>query len=378
MKRIIGTILALMILLAAFITPCLSVQAKTQAPSLDVLVFGNEYSQDVMKNLLAIGKSQGIDISIDLFASQKGNIDHHQNIAKWELWYCSSQETGYYYKIDNKNPEGVKQTSPQNSYKTVRAVALKDWDSIVFMDSPADSSDEYKLNDPVYAFKNYITGLLKDKSAKTYYHEYWAWEKTNVSEDTDKVFNRYNSSWSTMYEKIKHVSDIVSGSKEFDAVISSGEAFNLARTEGDYNPATSEVSLMDDDTRHLSIYGEYLSACVWYMTLTGCEIDTDKVFVPIGVFGMSKEQALELIGFAAEAVKSRGVTLKSFNEVYASQNDTNGTTSSELVYNPDDIGGSEGGADIDPMLFVYIGAGVVVVAAVAVVIVIASKKKKSK
>lgn len=378
MKRIIGTILALMILLAAFITPCLSVQAKTQAPSLDVLVFGNEYSQDVMKNLLAIGKSQGIDISIDLFASQKGNIDHHQNIAKWELWYCSSQETGYYYKIDNKNLEGVKQTSPQFSYKTVRAVALKDWDSIVFMDSHADSSDEYKLNDPVYAFKNYITGLLKDKSAKTYYHEYWAWEKTNVSEDTDKVFNRYNSSWSTMYEKIKHVSDIVSGSKEFDAVISSGEAFNLARTEGDYNPATSEVSLMDDDTRHLSIYGEYLSACVWYMTLTGCEIDTDKVFVPIGVFGMSKEQALELIGFAAEAVKSRGVTLKSFNEVYASQNDTNGTTSSEFVYNPDDFGGDEGGADIDPMLFVYIGAGVVVVAAVVVVVVVASKKKKSK
>jgi hypothetical protein len=181
-----------------------------------------------------------------------------------------------------------------------------------------------------------------------------------------------------MYEKIKHVSDIVSGSKEFDAVISSGEAFNLARTEGDYNPATSEVSLMDDDTRHLSVYGEYLSACVWYMTLTGCEIDTDKVFVPIGAFGMSKEQALELIGFAAEAVKSRGVTLKSFNEVYASQNDTNDTTSSELVYTPDDIGGSEGGADIDPMLFVYIGAGVVVVAAVAVVIVVASKKKKSK
>ena len=207
------------------------------------------------------------------------------------------------------------------------------------------------------------------------WHDIWALEKTEYM-PTDKVeLKNYNFDQATMYNAIKDATKkVMESDVGLSGVVPTGEAFQLARQSGKYDPTKGGLSLNADNISHANVYGKYLAGLVWYMSFTGCAIDKETLVYPEEI---TKAQAMELVDFATEAVLGTGKTLGSVNDVFSDNNeggDSNNTSSQPIYYNPDDDDANKP-AKFNPLYLIPVGAAVVV-AGGAVAIALNKKKKK--
>ena len=377
MKKIISLLIVVILLLAATVMPTASA-APAKKPTLNILVFGNEYLVDIALMLQSIANAQGLDVQIGILASEDGTIENHLYAYKNDFNYCWDRKTGFSYLLDKEHAGGAQNNRDVHSISAKKLIKKKDWNIIVMGESMKYSGYYNHIEEYLPTFMQGIKSVVNDDSVKYFWHDQWALEERPATTDPEHDFYLYDYSMQTMYDKNTITNASVVRDNEFDGMIYTGAVFNTARTESKYN--ASNTNLLEEIEGNLSMHGKYLAALTWYLNITECKINLDKLHVPTGVTtGIAKEEATQMVDLATSVVTAKGTTLKDFDDVFSNEDSTNqDTTSSELVYNPDDFGGDEGGADLDPMLFVYIGAGVVVVAAVVVVIVVASKKKKSK
>ena len=350
--------------------------APAKKHELNILVFGNEYLHEVAFMLQNIGSWQGVDFQIAVLASEDGTVENHQYAFKNDFNYCWDRKTGFSYFLDKEHSGGKLNDRDVHSINAKKIIKKKDWDVIVFGASMKYSGYAGTISENLPTFLANIKSVVNDDTVKYLWHEQWALEEKPENIDPDHDFYIYDYNMQDMYEKIKSASATIAQENEFDGIIYTGEVFNVARTKG---YSASGKNLLEEIEGNVSMYGKYLAALTWYMGVTGCEINKENLFIPTGVTtGIDKQEAELLVDIATEAVKSKGVTLKKFEDVFSVQeDDKQETTSSELIYNPGNITG-DNDSNMDPTLFIIIGAAVVAVAAVVVVVVVVSKKKKSK
>lgn len=378
MKKIISLLVALILLASVMVMPTVSA-APAKKPSMNILVFSNEYLIDIAFMLQSLANWQGLDIQVGVLASEEGTLENHIYAFENDFNYCWDRKTGKSYLLDKEHEGGTLNNRDVHSISAKKLIKKKDWDVVVFGESIKYSGSYNIIGTNLPTFMENIKSVFStDATVKYFWHDQWALEEKPATIDPADEFYIYDYDMKTMYDKVTATTSSVLRDIEFDGTIYTGEVFNVARASGKYTAATT--NLLQEIEGNLSMHGQYLAALTWYMSITGCKINTDNLFVPTGVTtGITKEEAISLVDLATNVVTSKGVVLKDFDEVFSGEETGNQeTTSSELVYNPGDFGGTDSSLELDPMLFVYIGAGVVVVAAVVVVVIVASKKKKSK
>lgn len=374
MQKIIITLLLVSLLCTLFIPIVSAAPAKASRPEVKILSIGHSYAWNSVEYLREIGVSQGVDITVAVVYRGNCSLQIHLNNFKNNTLYGEkSGNPGFYLKYSNEYPDG-KQI--MDTYSIGKAVKDEKWDYIMFQESLDKVGFYHNIEESLPELKKGVANLATNPSVKYMWHDIWAMEKKEAM-PTDKVeLKPYNWDQQTMYEGIKSTTaQVLSSDVGIYGVVPTGEAFQLARQSGKYDPSKGGISLNADVISHANIYGKYLAGLVWYMSFTGCSIDKQTLTYPSEI---TKEQAMELVDFAEQAVVGTGKTLGTVDEVFKSQSDdetsskTSSKTSSELVYNPDQDLNDEK-KPFNPLFLIPVGAAVV---AAAAGVVIALKKKK--
>ena len=372
MKYIIIALLVAAILCTALIPTVFAAQQKVTRPTVKILSIGHSYAWNSVEYLRNIAESQGVDLIVGVV--YRGNCSLERHLINFEgnkTYGTQSGNPGFYLKYDSKNPTG---TQFEDTYSISKAVKDEKWDYIMFQESLDYSGNYEVIKKSLRTLKLGVEKLATNKNVKYMWHDIWALEKTEYM-PTDKVeLKNYNFDQETMYNAIKDATKkVMESDVGLSGVVPTGEAFQLARKSGKYDPTKGGISLNADNISHANVYGKYLAGLVWYMSFTGCAIDKATLAYPEEI---TKEQAYELVDFATEAVEGTGKTLGSVNDVFSDNNEggDSNNTSSELIYTP---GALDDGNDkkFNPLYLIPIGAAVVV-AGGAVAIALNKKKKK--
>lgn len=374
MKNIIIAILVASLLLTGCVPFASAAQQKETKPTVKILSIGHSYSWNSVEYLRSIGLSQGVDITVAVVYRGNCSLQTHLNNFKNNTLYGEeSGNPGFYLKYSKEHPGGQQFL---DSYSVGKAVKDEKWDYIMFQESLDRVGFYNYIEESLPALKDGVAAIATNPNVKYMWHDIWAMEKKEAI-PTDKVeLKPYNWDQQTMYEGIKSTTaQVLASDVGISGVVPTGEAFQLARQSGKYDPTKGGISLNADNISHANNYGKYLAGLVWYMSFTGCSINKDTLYIPTDI---PKEKALELVDFAEQAVKGSGKTLGTVEEVF-SENSDSSNTSSEIIYTP---GGtdtssdsSNGAGTFDWRYLIPVGAAVVV-AGGAVAIALNKKKKK--
>lgn len=374
MKYIVIGLLIAAILSLALVPTVFAAQEKAARPSVKILSIGHSYAWNSVEYLRSIANSQGVDLTVAVVYRGNCSLERHLINFKGNINYGdNSGNPGFYLKYDAKNRNG---TQFEDSYSIARAVQDEAWDYIMFQECLENSGNFEEINKSLPALKDGVSKLVKNKSVKYMWHGIWALEKTEYMPSDKVEFKPYNWDQQTMYEEVKAANaKVLASNVGISGLVPTGEAFNLARKSGKYDPTVAGgISLNADIISHANVYGKYLAGLVWYMSFTGCAIDKETLFYPEEI---TKEQAIELVDFATEAVEGTGSTLGSVNDVFgdnAESGDSNNTSSQPVYYNPGDDDANKP-AKFNPLYLIPVGAAVVVSGG-AVAIALNKKKKK--
>lgn len=374
MKNIIIAILVASLLLMGCVPFASAAQQNATKPTVKILSIGHSYSWNSVEYLRSIGLSQGVDITVAVVYRGNCSLQTHLNNFKNNTLYGEeSGNPGFYLKYSKEHPSGQQFL---DSYSVGKAVKDEKWDYIMFQESLDRVGFYNHIEASLPALKDGVAAIATNPNVKYMWHDIWAMEKKEAI-PTDKVeLKPYNWDQQTMYEGIKSTTaQVLASDVGISGVVPTGEAFQLARQSGKYDPTKGGISLNADNISHANNYGKYLAGLVWYMSFTGCSINKDTLYIPTDI---PKEKAFELVDFAEQAVKGSGKTLGTVEEVF-SENSDSSNTSSEVIYTP---GGtdtssdsSNGAGTFDWRYLIPVGAAVVV-AGGAVAIALNKKKKK--
>ena len=258
--------------------------------SLKVLAIGNSFSQDAMRHLEEIARSEGYaDIKLGNLYIGGSSLETNWSKAEGDLG-----DYTYYYNYDGNWEKTA-------NYKISQAMADQDWD-IVTLQQASGSSGQSSTFEPY--LKNLIGYIQQNEpGAKIVWHMTWAY----AQDSTQGSFPNYGSDQLTMYNAIVEATQQIvvpyKTAGTVDKIIPSGTAIQNARTGyvGDE---------FDRDGYHLNVMGRIVAACTWYSVLTGNELEelsvtyfedgelTDQA--PVTLTDRDKEMILEAVNNAVE------------------------------------------------------------------------------
>lgn len=334
-------------------------------PSVKLLSIGHSYSWNSVEMLRTIGMSQGLDLTVGVVYRGNCYLQTHLANFKSNSFYGSEANPGFFLKYSSEYPNGEQL---ENQYSLGSAVKNEKWDYIMFQECLDYAGVYDEITDYLPELFEGVKKLATNKDVKYMWHEIWALEKPEYMPLPDDVsfFKLYHDDQLLMYKAVKETSYKLVDKMGFDGIVHSGEAFQLARQSGKYDPTVAGgISLNADHVSHANSYGKYLAALVWYVSFTGCKIDKDTVYVPSEI---TKEQAMELVDFAAAAVETDGKELKTVDEVFSGE--STGTSSVAIAPPPK--------SEFKLLPALAIGAACLAVAGAAVGTVLALKHKRNK
>lgn len=370
MKYIIVAILVMALLCTALMPTAFAAPDNATKPSVKILSIGHSYAWNSVEYLRSIANSQGVDLTVGVVYRGNCPLSAHLEYFNKNTRYGTDTNTGFYLKYSSTQINGH---TYDGQYSLGSAVKDEKWDYIMFQEC-LDYAGSYEVIEK--SLKTLKLGVEKhasNKNVQYMWHGIWALEKTEYMPSDKVEFKPYNWDQQTMYEAIKEAnSQVLASDVGITGLVPTGEAFQLARQSGKYDPTKGGISLNADNISHANTYGKYLAGLVWYMSFTGCAIDKENLTYPSEI---TKEQAFELVDFATEAVTGSGKTLGSVDEVFDDTNkDNSNDTSSEIVYTPGAII-DDGAKKFNPLYLIPVGAAVAI-AGGAVAVILNKKKKK--
>jgi len=258
-------------------------EVKPKVASMKILGIGNSFTADSMEYLGRVMASAGIEVTLGYLYRGGCSLDEHYA-------YLTEDNSGryVYYKTDESGAwTDTTDLSPS------KAIQDEDWDVIVLGQAAATSgvpSSYAKLNKII----NLINSKKTNKDAKVWWNMTWAFQ-ADVSLTVRPDFKEnYDADQMTMYNAIIETNKLTTVNNPMLAgVIPSGTAIQNLRTSylGD---------TLTRDGYHLShSYGRYTASLMWFVMLTGFDLDTVTYVPDATAFdGTSSEE----IALAKEAI----------------------------------------------------------------------------
>ncbi|MCD4826480.1 MAG: DUF4886 domain-containing protein [Acholeplasmataceae bacterium] len=224
---------------------------KDYSDSLKVLAIGNSFSEDAMTYLGEIAADYGItNVTFAYLYIGGSSLETHYNTF-------TNGTSSYRYEKNFDNEW-------ENKGNKSLLIGLLDeqWDIITMQQaSPLTGVEEsYQpfLDDLVdYVNENKLTDTT------FMWHQTWAYAQNS----THSGFPTYDRDQMTMYEAIMNVNqNLILNDETFRQIIPAGTAIQNVRSSvvGDN---------MNRDGYHLNTYGRYVTALMWFKTITGYSID---------------------------------------------------------------------------------------------------------
>lgn len=220
-----------------------------------VLSIGNSFSQDAHKWLHTVAKAHGYTMdTVNLYIGGC-SLERH-----WNNFLSGFAD----YDLEGNNGEVIKKISLEEAL-----------DSQVF--DIVTLQQVSSLSGKPQSYFPYLTNLAdlvkqKQPDAKLYFHRTWSYEYNS----THPGFETYNHDRNEMFRRLYDASVMAAEITGAD-IIPTGDIIQaLSEKTKEFNSKNGGISLYRDGF-HLSLdYGRLVAACVWYKTLTGCDVDLQK------------------------------------------------------------------------------------------------------
>ena len=224
---------------------------------MNILDIGNSFSQDATTYLHDIAEADGYDLTVvNLYIGGCSLQRHWENIE--------NDSHIYDYELNGRAIRGE-----VSIYKTLQE---RRWDYIALQQVSGKSG----IKDSYYPYIDLIADYIKKHAptAKLAIHETWAYEL-----DSEHPDFAYYGSQGNMYLAIKDAYGYVADRMKVK-IIPCGDVIQKLRSHPLFDYARGGQSLCRDGFHMDFVYGRYLTAAVWYVTLTKRSISGNKFITP--------------------------------------------------------------------------------------------------
>ncbi|MBR6790664.1 MAG: DUF4886 domain-containing protein [Oscillospiraceae bacterium] len=234
---------------------------------LKVLCIGNSFSQDATRYLEGVASGGPVPlIARNLYIGGCSLERHANNLRRLAFEYEYQKDAVHMFKTiipGRKNGVSIRM-----------ALEMDEWD-VVTVQQVSQLSGIYESYFP---YLSEVLSVVREKApqAQIMFHSTWAYEI-----DSDHPhYGNYDRDQQKMYDAIQDVTARISS--EFGLpVLPTGRLIQTLRGLKPFDYAGGGLSL-NRDGFHLSPYGRYAAALLWYKQLTGCSVK-DNTFVPEGL-----------------------------------------------------------------------------------------------
>lgn len=231
---------------------------------LKVLCIGNSFSQDATRYLESVAAAGPKPVlARNLYIGGCSLERHADNLRHLAFLYEYQKDAVHMFQTvipGRKNGVSIRM-----------ALEMNDWD-VITVQQVSQLSGIYESYFP---YLSEVLHVVREKSPRSQimFHSTWAYETDSVHPG----FVNYDNDQLKMYDAIQDVTGRIS--KEFGLpVLPSGRLIQTLRGLESFDYANGGLSL-NRDGFHLSDYGRYAVALLWYRQLTGCSVK-DNGFCP--------------------------------------------------------------------------------------------------
>ena len=244
-----------------------------------ILAIGNSFSEDATHYLHQIAKCSGVDTKVvNLYIGSCSLETHGRNIR--------TKEKAYRYELNGDHTDRM---------VSIDEILLEDsWDYIVTQQVSYLSGEL----ETYYPWLTEVISLCKETNpdAKIYLHKTWAYE----IDSQHGGFARYHNSQQEMYEKITQCSDYVAQEEHIE-LIPCGDVIQAVRKIPPFVYEEGGLSLCRDGFHMSFIYGRYLLAATWAVTLLGIDL-IENTYLPKTIWETGVDAQEEILKVIKELV----------------------------------------------------------------------------
>lgn len=212
---------------------------------MNVLAIGNSFSQDAMRYLHGIARSQKVDLTaVNLYIGGCPLSRHYRNMLSGEKAYSlefNGESTGFFISMKE-------------------ALLSRDWD-VVTLQQVSNLAPKYESYQPyITTLASFVRQLCP--KAKLLIHQTWAYEQ-----GSDRLTKELGyADQKQMFDDIKDAYKDAAKAVDADGIIPSGAAFQRL--------IEKDVGKIHRDTFHASFgLGRFTLGLLWYSVLTGKSVE---------------------------------------------------------------------------------------------------------
>lgn len=236
---------------------------------LKILTIGNSFSLDSTRYLREIALAEGTeDMTLGVLYYSGCSLSKHVDFLT-----ANTAAYNYYYT----DSTGAWKNSGGNGTATMlQGIQDQDWDIIVMQQASSSSGRADTYNEDMQTIIDYVKANCSNPDAIFAWNMTWAYPVEDIDTDDITTVNTtaafqtyYNSDQMTMYNAICNaVKTKIATNSTFEYIFPVGTAVQNARSSWLGDPD------LNRDYSHLSDYGRFMAAYVWYYVLTGKDVDT--------------------------------------------------------------------------------------------------------
>lgn len=234
---------------------------KWDQKTLKVLAIGNSYSVDTLRYLYDIAHADGVErIILGNLYIGGCSLERHNENAK----------TGAADYIYYKNTAGKWEETPNATL--LQGLRDEDWDVITLQQQSMNAGIPGSFDTHLEELIDYVQANKKNPDCQLAWHMTWAYPEGSTNEN----FAPFNYDRKTMYGAIVgSVQQKILPHGAFSILIPSGTVLENGR-------ACFGERFSRDLWHHLSDFGQFMTGCMWYSSLTGKPL-LELKFVPEGM-----------------------------------------------------------------------------------------------
>ena len=217
---------------------------------INILAIGNSFSEDATHYLHQIAANSGLKTKVvNLYIGGCSLETHCRNIQ--------SQERAYRYELNGAHTDRM---------ASINEMLLEEeWDYIVTQQASHFSGEP----DTYFPWLSQLIALCKETNpeAKIYLQKTWAYE----IDSQHNAFPRYHNSQQEMYEKLTQCYDYAA-KKEKVRLIPCADVIQAVRKTDPFIYQKGGRSLCRDGFHMSFVYGRYLLAATWAVTILGVDL----------------------------------------------------------------------------------------------------------
>lgn len=247
-----------------------------------VLGIGNSFTEDGLSHLNSMAKADGVDIEVSILYIGGSELSLH--------WENANQNKAAYTLIEYKDGEETR----TKGVTIDSVVENDDWDYVTLHQLSGFSGIASTYNPYLENIEKYV----KDRApeVETLIQQTWAYENGS----SKPGFRRFEGDSDVMFHQVSEAYKLAAKKLGDVRVIPAGLAMKNAQLREPFDVSEGGVSLYRDGYHINKAHGRYLTAAVWYESLTDNDI-SENTFKPEG--SISDEELATLQQEANRAVE---------------------------------------------------------------------------